>query len=344
MKKQLVWGLVALAACGGRSQAADESPPAPPHTIRVALPESGLEGDRIGLEAFRVVVESVSNGRLDVMVRRARESCGRPVDCVSAMSAGHIDVYPATLDDVVALVPELQVLSVPFLIESDGVIERIFAGPFSTRIATTIADKTELQLMATSHGGGWRGIANRVRPIRVPDDARSLTLSTSGAPVRLELVRALGATPLLAEDPTDASGAADVDGATIGLLVLAERADAPHFSYLTLDRHSYDPRLWLMSTRSYAALPADLQRVLRGGFDELQRLTFGFPNDDEATAMAALRSAGVAIHEPEPAERRAFVMAGGRVSTWFMDAHGADWLVWLEEAIAEAEQQVGRGR
>ena len=33
-------------------------------------------------------------------------------------------------------------------------------------------------------------------------------------------------------------------------------------------------------------------------------------------------------------------MAAGRVSTWYMDEYGYEWLVWLEGAIAEAEREI----
>ena len=46
------------------------------------------------------------------------------------------------------------------------------------------------------------------------------------------------------------------------------------------------------------------------------------------------------MRTPSAAERRAFVMAAGRVSTWYMEEYGYEWLVWLEGAIAEAEREI----
>ena len=95
-----------------------------------------------------------------------------------------------------------------------------------------------------------------------------------------------------------------------------------------------------MNEQAYQALPADLQQLVRAGFDELARLTLARARARSAEAIAAFEAAGGQVHTPSPAERRMFVMAAGRVSTWYMDEYGYEWLVWLEGAIAEAEREI----
>ena len=96
----------------------------------------------------------------------------------------------------------------------------------------------------------------------------------------------------------------------------------------------------MMNEPAYQELPADLQQLLGAGFDELARLTLAGARNRASEAIAVYEAAGGQLHVPSAAERRAFVMAAGRVSTWYMDEYGYEWLVWLEGAIAEAEREI----
>ena len=337
MRRALLCSLVTLAACGGETT---PEPTETAHTIRVAWQADHRADAQAGVAAFTEVVTSLSGRRINVEeVVVGAPDCVDGASCVDALLGGKVDVYQATVGDLVPVFPELQVLDIPYLFEHDGVIANVLVGPFYTHLKTEMSDQSDLQLMALSHGGGWRGIATRTVPVRGPDDVRGLAIAVDQTPIQLELVRALGAEPRA----LSGSGASDddVDGAIVGVLDLDAGRPLP-FGHLTLDRTSYGVTLWLMNGGSYAALPTDLQQAVRVGFEELRRLSFGFPNEAQAAALEAFEAGGGQLHMPTADERRAFVMAGGRVSTWFMDTYGSDWLVWLEEAITEAERQVGR--
>ena len=314
------------------------------HTIRVALQAETLDRDRVGVTAFEHMVESLSINRVAVEVDDGDRFCGDAARCVAALQAGHIDVYQATVDDLAVVFPELQVLNVPYLFESDQVIERVFEGPFYARVQDAILERTGLRLMALSHGGGWRSIANTTRQVRHPDDVRGLTFGTVDSPVQLELTRTLGALPQVVPRArlSGELAAGVIQGGTVGILEIADLDPNRHLAHVTLDRHNYMMALWLMNEDTYQALHRDVQQIVRAGFDELRRLTFTFTPDHEAKALAAFEAGGGYVYTLTSDERREFIMAAGRVSTWFMATHGSEWLVWLEEAIAEAEQRGGR--
>ena len=342
-----VCGLTLLAALGISGCGADASDDGDPvHTISVVLHADSTDGDRAGVTAFKQVVESLSIDRIVVEVDHSGRVCHDAAGCVAALQAGLIDVYPATVDDVSVLFPELQVLNVPYLFESDQVVQRVFEGPFYVRVRDAILERTALRLMALSHGGGWRNIANTTREVRGSDDVRGLTFRTVDSPMQFELTRALGAAPRAIPRAmlSHALATGVIDGATAGILEIAGVDPDRHFEYLTLDRHNYMMALWLINDETYQALPRGVRQIVRVGFDELRRLTFTFPQEREAKALAAFEAGGGRVYTPTPDERREFIMAAGRVSTWFMDQYGAEWLVWLEGAIAEAEREIARAR
>ena len=309
-------------------------------SIAVVLPASAA--DREDARAFAALVESLSAGRLAVRIDADGGRCDAPASCLAALQAGTIDVYRSTVPDVGRLFPELHVLDVPYLLETDEVVARVFRGAFFARLRDALLHRTGLRLMALGGAGGWRGIATGTRLVRTPADVRGLTLRTADSPVEIAWARALGASPAPGPWPEFRAALASgrIGGTADGVIDIVGAGLQDRLTRLTQDRHGYRAALWLMNGQTYQALPPDLRQLVRAGFDELARLTLARAREREAAAVAAFEAAGGRIHTPSAAERRAFVMAAGRVSTWYMDEYGHEWLVWLEGAIAEAEREI----
>ncbi len=310
------------------------------HRIGMVLPPGAP--DAADAAAFEALVESLSRGRVAVEIDTGGERCGEPASCLAALQAGTIDVYRSTVPDVGRLFPELHVLDVPYLLETDEVVERVFRGAFFARMRDALLHRTGLRLTALGSAGGWRGIATASRVVRTPADTQGLTLRTADSPVEMAWARALGASPApapWAELPA-ALSSGQASGTADGVTEIAGAGIQDRLPYLTQDRHGYRAGLWLMNEQAYQRLPVDLQQLVRAGFDELARLTLARARERSAAATAAFEAAGGRVHVPSASERRAFVMAAGRVSTWYMDEYGYEWLVWLEGAIAEAEREI----
>ena len=310
------------------------------HSVTMVLPAAAPESAEA--VAFESLVEALSTGRIAVEIDASGARCDEPAECLAALQAGRIDVYRSTVPDIGRLMPELHVLDVPYLLETDDVVEWVFRGAFFARMRDALLHRTGLRLMAIGGAGGWRGIATTSRVVRTPADVQGLALRTADSPVEMAWARALGAVPEPVPWPelpaTLASGR--IDGTADGVVEIVAAGLEDGLRNLTQDRHGYRAGLWLMNEEAYQALPPDLRQLLAAGFDELARLTLARARERSAEALAAFEAAGGDVHVPTAAERRAFVMAAGRVSTWYMDEYGYEWLVWLEGAIAEAEREI----
>ena len=312
------------------------------HTLAMVVPPVPSAAESAETMAFRELVESLSMGRIAVEMDSEGESCGDSDGCLSALRAGTIDIYRSTVPEAGRLFPAVHVLDVPYLLEADEVVERVFRGAFFARLRDALLHGTGLRLMALGSAGGWRGIATTTRMVRTPADMDGLALRTADSPVEIEWARALGATASRAawSELPAALAAGRIGAAADGITEIVGANLHEGFRYLTRDRHGYRAGLWLMNEEAYQALPTDLQPILRAGFDELARLTLARARAREADAVAAFEAGGGEVYTPTAAERRAFVMAAGRVSTWYMEEYGHEWLVWMEGAIAEAEREI----
>ena len=311
-------------------------------TFITVVPEAVIRDERASsVVALTQLVEALTDGQVTLAIEPVGQRCRQAEDCLGKLKTGDIDVYRLTVDELIGLFPELQVLNIPYLIENETVAKRVFSGAFFARMRDALLFRTGLRLMAVSNAGGWRHIANDVHEVQTPEDLTGLILATFDAPVQIETTRALGAVPLTRRrDSDDLSAMVKSQGIRTGVLDLLAEDGKTRPSHITLDRHNYMVALWVMNDQSFGEMPLDLQMIVQLGFDELKRLTLGFSDTRESEALAAFEAAGGHVYVPTREQHRSFVMAAGRVSTWFMDEYGYEWLVWFEGAIAEAEREI----
>ncbi len=320
------------------------------HLVLAALTLPGAAGSGAPetIASARALIEALSGGRVVIEVDTDGRSCGAPDACLDALAVGDIDLYVASTPEAARLVPEFHVLDVPYLLESDAVVDLVFTGVFFERMRDALIRESGVRLLGLSGGGGWRGIATRTGPVRGPDDLRGVTLATGDSPMLRAWTRAVGATPapVSRSDRAASDVDGDVEGRVGSVIDLAAVADERAFRYLTRDDHGFPAGVWLMREEAYQALPVDLRQVMNAAIGELARLALAEERRRTAGALRAFEAAGGAVHALSADERRAFVMAAGRVSTGYMEEYGHEWLVWFEGAIAEAERQIAltRGR
>ncbi|MCY4025371.1 MAG: TRAP transporter substrate-binding protein DctP [Acidobacteria bacterium] len=339
------------ASCGVEAPGADAEPlqtaePIAAHTLAVSLPAGAADGERAAAAAFEALVEGLSAGGVAVAIASGDEACGEARECLDALRAGTLDVTHAAAEDIAAFFPEIRILDIPYLFENEAVVDRVYSGPFHSRLRDALVDRTGLRVMAMGTSAGWRTLSNTERPVRAPEDVRGLTLSTADSPIEAELATALGAVPVPVPRSELAAALASgaVDGVTLPLPEIVALGLHERVRHVTLDRHSYAAVLWLMNDASRQALPTALRQVVEAGFAEVARLTRAVPAGRHADAVRAVEAAGGVVQILSPAERRAFLMAAGRVATGYVDTYGHEWLVWLEGAIAEAEREIAVAR
>ena len=310
--------------------------------LTIGLPNTARETDRSDATTLKDLVEGLSLGRLELHM----SPCGDPTTCLRALQTGNLDALPVTTGDLWDWFPELQVLDLPYLFESDAVLERVLVGSFSPRMQNAISARLGLRLMAISTVSGWRTFASSEQPIRTRDDMRGLAIWTNGPPVEVDLITALGGSPETAatfprSQLSTALANGKLEGITLPVTDLVVMGLEARIKYVTLDQHSPVLTLWLVHDDAYGALPATLQQLMQAGFDEFARLRRGLQRNPLTDAIRRFETSGGQVHTLTNQERGDFLLAAGAVRLDYVDAYGADWLVWLEAAIAEAENELG---
>ncbi len=146
-----------------------------------------------GLEAFKAGVESRSNGRIAVRLFPSSQ-LGSDEDVLEQARAG---AGVAVLVDGGRLAPfvkEFGILGAPYIANGFPELRKIVTSPLFEQWTEKLRRASGHQVLAFNWFQGQRHLLTN-KPVSKPADLNGLRMRTPGAPVWLETVRAMGATP-----------------------------------------------------------------------------------------------------------------------------------------------------
>jgi tripartite ATP-independent transporter DctP family solute receptor len=217
----------------------------------------------IGLEALKAALEKRTGGKLQVKLFPGSQL--GPDEAVLEQARAGASV--AVLVDGGRLAPfvkEFGILGAPYLADNFDELRKVVTSPMFEGWVKKLRDASGHQVFAFNWFQGDRHLLTN-KPVKVPDDLKGVRMRTPGAPVWLETVRAMGATPtpmpwaevysalqLKAIDAAEAQHPA-VWGSRL-YEVVKHITKTSHFQLIT---GLVGSRAW------YDKLPADMQTALR---------------------------------------------------------------------------------
>jgi tripartite ATP-independent transporter DctP family solute receptor len=146
-----------------------------------------------GLDAFRAGVESRSSGRIAVKLFPSSQ-LGSDEDVLEQARAG---AGVAVLVDGGRLAPfvrEFGILGAPYVANDFDELRKIATSPLFDQWVGKLRGASGHQVLSFNWFQGQRHLLTN-KPVRTPEDLKGLRLRTPGAPIWLETIRAMGATP-----------------------------------------------------------------------------------------------------------------------------------------------------
>lgn len=298
--------------------------------------------DYDGSLVLKDFVESRSNGEIQVDIFPGGQLCSKTEECIQALQTGVIEVFMTTLGGFSNFFPEIQVLDLPYMFDSDREVEKVYTGPFVSELREAVAKKTGVRLMTITNTGGWRNIANTKKMVKTPADLKGLKLRTINSEVQIELVKLLGASPTPIAWPELYTSLATgvVDGSKNGITDIVGMKFHEHIKHITLDGHAYMSAMWMMNNEKFNKLPYNYKKIIVDGFENLRNVTTAFPKRRQIEAYEAFKAAGGTIYVPTKEEKAQFVKAAQPIYTWYEKKFGPHWLNRLQSAIKEARKEL----
>lgn len=301
--------------------------------------------DYDGSLVFKDYVEAVSNGDITVEIYPGGQLCGNPDECLEALQAGIIEVFITTFGGFGNIMPEAQVMDMPYIFSNDRVAECALSNEsdfFELIRDRTLEQTGNMRLMTISNTGGWRNFATTSTQIRTPADVSGLKIRTIGSEVQQELVRAMGGAPTSIAWPEVYTSLATgiVEGTKNGITDIVGMKFHEHLKYMTLDGHAYMGAMWMMNNDALMALTPEQRRIVDDGFDALRWTAVVMPKRRQIEAYEAFTEAGGEIYVPTPEEKAEFVEVSAPIYDWYTETYGTEWLDVLEASITDCEERI----
>ena len=207
-------------------------------------------------------------------------------------------------------VSELGFVDLPFLFQTRDQARAAMDGALGRYLAGQIEDRVNYRILGWFENG-FRQISNRLRPVHVPADLKSMRIRVLPSEVQARTFALLGAVPVRC-DLTEA-----IAGIKAGTLDAQENPFANTVTYgvhqfhrfHTVTNHFYISRPIFLHRPSFEAWPDDLQSAMREAVTRAVAFQRDLAIAEDREARAAIEAAGCEIVELTAAEHAQFVAA-----------------------------------
>lgn len=256
-----------------------------------------------GLNRFAELVEEKTDGRVVVRVYPSAQLGGEP-DMFQGMQEGTVDAAVVAPGSLGEFVPELNLLSMPFLVTSREQRDQIIEGEVADRLERLVEERSGIRIMGY-FGGGIRNMFF-THPASSMEDVRGSLLRIQPSRILADSFAAVGLEPTVLDynELYNALQQGVVDGAeNESVFVLSENfyEAAPH---LLLTRHEVTIRPFMISGETLERLSDDLRvAVLEAGAEaaEYERELEAREDDEALDALSEEHGMEVTQVDIEPA-------------------------------------------
>ena len=280
-----------------------------------------------GLLRMGALLDEWTDGRITVEVYPSKQ-LGEEKETIEMVQVGALDMVRTSVGPLGTIVPEMSVLSLPYIFRSAEHSYRVVDGEIGDDLAK-LAEEREFVVLGW-YGSGQRSFYNTRRPIRSLDDLEGLKFRVMQNPVFVDMVDALGAsaTPMAYGEVYTALATGVIDGAENNYPSFYTSNHYEVAGYYTQDEHLRVPEILIMSKMVWDGFGAEDQQLIRRAAAE------SVPYQREqweimaAESRAKMQEAGVEIITD--IDKRPFIEAMAPVYA----KHAAALGVWIERIQA----------
>ncbi|MCS7188647.1 MAG: TRAP transporter substrate-binding protein DctP [Bacteroidia bacterium] len=235
---------------------------------------------------------------------------GGEVEMVRSLRMGTLDVGVFSIGGLAEglSMPELLVLEMPFLFESDEEVDYVMDALFD-EFSRRLAEKDVVLVLWGVNG--WRNFGCATKPILSPADLKGLKMRAQETPIYIEMYKALGATPVPLPTPDVLMALKNrmVEGFDQTVVFAVSTGWMGQVKHYTLTRHIFQPGAIVISKKVFDKLPADLQKalLLKEKRAEIQATGRKLVRNEEQSILASIEKEGnVKFYHLTPQQKEAF--------------------------------------
>ncbi len=257
------------------------------------------------LKGIQKRVDSESGGNIQIKTYLGGQ-LGGELEILQGLRRGRIQGAGLTSAALASAVPEMELLEIPFLFESneeaDFILDNYLFEPFKK-----LFEKRGLVLVTWAENG-WRDVATKSKAIRTPADLKGLKIRSQESKVHLGYWKKLGANSVPIPVPEVLSSlqtglVEGFDNTPLFTLAAELHTAIKHYS---VSRHIYQPAAIVYSKQLWDTLSEGDRKILMGPGNAQAAMARKAVRTLGSDLLGVLREAGIQVIELSQKERMAF--------------------------------------
>ena len=271
-------------------------------TLRIVGTFPTNHSSSVAMTLFESQVEKASNGKIKVDVFPAMQ-LGGAQENVDQVRSGSVFLTWISTAYLSRTVPELAVLSIPFLNGSREQAFRMIDGKVGDALSAKLAAKGFVPLGYMELGA--RQLTNNVRPVKSLADLKGLKIRLQPDETHLATFRALGANPTTMDikEVYSALQQGVLDAEENPYAVIRDRNFDQVQKYISDTGHFFDFIVLVANKRKFDALKPELQKVVREAAAQAVAAQRKQAAQEDLAALEDLRKRGMQFDPVSPAFR-----------------------------------------
>jgi len=286
------------------------------------------------LSAMKKRIEKESKGRVKFVTYTSGQ-LGGEIETLRSLQRGRIQAWGGSVGAVTSLVPELQLLELPYLFLNEKEVDYILDEVVFKSYSDILASKGFI--LHSWNENGWRHFASKNKPVLSPSDLKGLKIRSQESPIHIEMWKAFGASPVPISIPEVMSALQTglVDGFDNSTLFTSATGWYQGVNYFVISGHMYQPGIIIYNKKYFDSLPKDIQDILLG--DQKQEAKIGRTGvrEIEPEIIKILEKDGVKVQKMSEAQREQFAKLARPVHPKFRNVVGASLYDRVQNALTE---------
>ncbi|MEP3390111.1 MAG: TRAP transporter substrate-binding protein [Reichenbachiella sp.] len=252
----------------------------------------------IGMIEMARLVDEISEGQLTIDIY-ANGQLGKERDLMELLQIGSLDMTKVSAGVLENFVPEIKVLTLPYLFRDSAHAAQVLQGPIGKRL---LMKGSEYRLRGLCFfDAGSRSFYSKEAPIQSPDDLAGLKIRVMNSQSAFDMVNTLGGTP------TPVSFGELYTALQQGVVDAAEN-NPPSFytsrhyeicKHYSIDEHTTIPDVLIVSTYLWNSLNDQQKSWLQEAADRAVDFQKQVWATSVAESLEKVKAAGVTVYYPE---------------------------------------------
>lgn len=270
-----------------------------------------------GMEAFLAEVTEKTDGAIKGKVFHGGVLGSQP-DAIEQVRLGAIDFGVFSLGPMGQVVPEANVVSLPFIFKSVPDMYRLMDGEAGAALSAGLEARGIKAL--GYYDAGARSFYNSIKPINTPADVEGMKVRVMNNDLFVGMIESMGgnATPMAFAEVFQSLKTGVVDGAENNPPSYESTNHFEVAKYYSLSQHLIIPECLCMSKRTWDSLTPEQQAIVAEAGKNSTDLQRKLWQEREAASMKVVMDGGVQVNEI--ADKSAFQDAMKPVYDQFLNA------------------------